>query len=508
MIETAPAPARRGSPDPLGAAEHRLAKVNRALGLPVGDHASDPAHRVSFMLHHLAARVSERADPRAAWLALIAVTRRLPELPDVDDLVRRCVGDGPDGGVRWLLTEAERPGGLPPTVGLRLVDGIVVDVDFSARHDLNTGIQRVVRRVAPILAQRPGVEFVAWGEEGTAPRSLTDAERLRVMDYDAHVAGRSDGLPGAGVPSEIVVPWRGLYVCPEVPSPAQSRRLAAVAARSGNRLAAIGYDCIPVVSADLLAPAEGVKFMQYLALIKHAHLVVAISAAAAEEFRGFADMLRAGQRLPGPGVEVSPLPTEVPGVRPVTADVPAGSRQVVVVGSHDVRKNHLAVLAAAERLWSAGTEFDLLFIGGRGWRAAEFDAAVARSLHRGRRVRVQRGVPDRRMWAEVARSRFSVFVSLHEGYGLPAVESRALGIPVVTSDRGSLAELASGGGMLAVDPEDDAALTGAMRRLLDDDELVRRLSREALAASVRTWADYADEVWRLLDAERSTAAAR
>ena len=60
-----------------------------------------------------------------------------------------------------------------------------------------------------------------------------------------------------------------------------------------------------------------------------------------------------------------------------------------------------------------------------------------------------------------------VFPSLMEGFGLPLLEAMAAGLPAVTSNFGTMAEVA-GQGALTVDPRDPAALAAAVRGLLDE----------------------------------------
>lgn len=62
------------------------------------------------------------------------------------------------------------------------------------------------------------------------------------------------------------------------------------------------------------------------------------------------------------------------------------------------------------------------------------------------------------------------YPSLYEGFGLPVLEARVRGLPVVTSNTSSLPE-AAGRGALLIDPQDTAALTDAMRKLLMDPDL-------------------------------------
>ena len=66
----------------------------------------------------------------------------------------------------------------------------------------------------------------------------------------------------------------------------------------------------------------------------------------------------------------------------------------------------------------------------------------------------------------------SLFVlpSLNEGFGLPALEAMAHGVPVIASDRASLPEVVGTAGIL-VDPTDPQALANIMERVLSDEAL-------------------------------------
>jgi glycosyltransferase involved in cell wall biosynthesis len=72
------------------------------------------------------------------------------------------------------------------------------------------------------------------------------------------------------------------------------------------------------------------------------------------------------------------------------------------------------------------------------------------------------------------------------------------GTPVIAADYGSAREIAAAGGVLMIDPRDDAALTQAVRRLLTDDALLSTLQAQARDRPVRTWHQYATELWTTL----------
>jgi glycosyltransferase involved in cell wall biosynthesis len=87
---------------------------------------------------------------------------------------------------------------------------------------------------------------------------------------------------------------------------------------------------------------------------------------------------------------------------------------------------------------------------------------------------------------------FAVFPSLYEGFGLPVLEAMARGVPVASSNRSSLPEVA-GDAALLFDPEIVEEIRDAMERLLHDSALAERLrtaGREQAASF--TWAQAAD----------------
>jgi len=84
-----------------------------------------------------------------------------------------------------------------------------------------------------------------------------------------------------------------------------------------------------------------------------------------------------------------------------------------------------------------------------------------------------------------------VFPSIYEGIGLDPLEALACGTPVVCSDRSSLPEV-MGDAALLVDPDDPAALAGAIRRVLEDGDLRADLARRGPPQAARfTWDDTA-----------------
>jgi glycosyltransferase involved in cell wall biosynthesis len=490
--------------DRLAALHQRLRATAETLDLEVdttGEDADAAELDTSRLFGRLAEHVHAQPGSAELWLLMTALSGAMP---DPDELVagtrtRDLTSAGEFSS--WLLESAYEAAGARGSADLEMDvvrDAVLVDVDFAARHDLHTGIQRVVRETVPRWQQAHEITLVAWTEPGGAMRSLTGTEDDRVLrwaDRRATVAHASDS--DAATRTEptprMVVPWRCTVLLPEYPIPEHCPTLAALSLYSGSSVALVGYDCIPVISPELIHAGLPDRFMRYLQAVKHASRVAGISAAATREFRGFGDML-AAQGLPGPDVVECALPVEVP---PGDGGSPTTRPLVVCIGSFEPRKNQLAVLHAAEHLWREGLDFELQFIGGGGY-TTEFDPLMVRLKAAGRPVRRRNAISDAELWQTLRTARFSVFLSLHEGFGLPVAESLACGTPCLTSDYGSTREIADGGGALVVDPLDDDAIATQMRAMLTDDALLDSLRQAALRRPPRTWDDYARELWTAL----------
>jgi len=480
----------------------RMGVVARALAVTVPESASP-----GTLLDAVARRVRESDIPSELWLLHIGLTGIFPGTRQLDALRRRLALSTPATAMLQAL-EATIDLQSRTHSGLRTIelvtDSVLVDVDFCARFEHNTGIQRVVRHTVPHWQDTPGREhrLVAWTQDSTGYRELTDRELDRVLHWSDRrlPAGADELLTDLELESaHVLVPWHSTLVIAEVPSFHLLDNLTCLAESSGNAVTMIGYDAIPLISADTLPNHESERFAHYLTLVKHATRIVGISRSAADEFQGFVDTLPS-QGLGGPDVTAVLLATEVSeAAKKAVAKSPVSTSRdplILCVGSHEPRKNQDAVLFAAEVLFREGHNFRLVFVGGGSRQATlHFDQRVAELRKAGMNVESHRGMGDTDLWRLFAEARFTVFVSLHEGFGLPVAESLALGAPVLTSNFGSLNEVAVHGGCVQIDPRDDEQIIEGMRSLLTDDALLGSLREQITRQTQKTWASYSDELW-------------
>lgn len=475
-----------------------MTRVALLLDVLEPDH---PAEDLDGHLHRLAA-VIDRSGPETIWLALAVLDARLPDDRSVVATHRRVRARGSAvDSLRRAIEPYWGHDGEIVDADVRIVENaVVVDVHDTSLTTLATGIQRVARKTAARWVSRHDIELIGWTADHSAFRELDE-------DFHARAIGASE-LTGAdlkiGLDSEaIVVPWNSVYVMAELVAEAsRSKRLLALARHSTNHVVGIGFDCVPIMSGETSAEGMPASFAGYLAAARYAETIATISHAAAAEYSGWCSML-VSTGLRGPRITPVVLPTQPE--QPEPEGTPedrfrVGTLPIVLcVGSHEPRKNHLAVLHAAELLWRRGRHFSLLFIGGNSWKSDEFHQRVNELRDAGRIIELVTAIDDNHLWGAYRAAYVSVFPSLNEGFGLPVAESLAVGTPVITSNFGSMEEIVDdGGGAITVDPRDDHAIADALERVLTDADLHERLVTEAKKREGRTWDDYTEELWDAL----------
>lgn len=445
-------------------------------------------------------KLTGRDRARWVWALHVAFTGSLADDLIVENLLGLLDLEGPDALLGELRQLASHVGeGWVRTASLDVVTVPLVDVSATATNDLHTGIQRVVRETASRWAAGQRCELVVLDKDARTLRWCAPLEEARIVAWPPPDDLRAAAVP---VPATIVLPWGTTIVVPEVSASADHADLArGIAVHSGTELAVVAFDMIPLTRAENISTNLPTRFARYLSVVKHSRRVSGISATVAQEFASFFGAL-VGQGLPSPEVRAHPLPavardTSGADVAALRSTVTGGSEVPVVlsVSSLAPRKNHLRTVEAAERLWREGLRFQLVFIAG--WDATweAFDEAVTRLQAKGRPIRVLNKVDEDTLWEAYRLARCTVFVSLVEGFGLPAAESLAVATPVVLSDYGSMAEIGEGGGALLVDPRDVDDIAGAIRTLLLDDQVHAELSEAARQRPRATWDDYARETW-------------
>lgn len=147
-------------------------------------------------------------------------------------------------------------------------------------------------------------------------------------------------------------------------------------------------------------------------------------------------------------------------------------------GAIEPKKNLGRVIQA---YLEADLETPLVIVGAEAWHAERelklLGSAHGRQLPGVERIRRIDYVPRALLTDLLHGAKASLFPALYEGFGLPALETLAAGVPLLSSTTGALPEV-TGNAALAVDPYDVDGMVDAIRRLDTDGALRDRLSRE------------------------------
>ena len=168
----------------------------------------------------------------------------------------------------------------------------------------------------------------------------------------------------------------------------------------------------------------------------------------------------------------TPPPDTDPARDPGSVSAKFGLRRpfALFVSTLQPRKNAERLIHAYGRLHAREDPgWDLVLAGRIGW-LAEPILAAARSSPAADAIHILGYVEDGDVAALRQQARLFCYPSLHEGFGLPVLEAQSQGVPVLTSNRSSLPEVA-GDAALLVDPEDVDEIAQAMLRLSRDEEL-------------------------------------
>lgn len=163
-------------------------------------------------------------------------------------------------------------------------------------------------------------------------------------------------------------------------------------------------------------------------------------------------------------------------------------RYILYLGTLEPRKNLIRLIRAYNRLRDPGLH--LVLAGAQGWFYEGVFAEVER-LGLKDRVHFPGFVPvdEQAFWYNAAC--VFAYVSAYEGFGMPVVEALACGVPTVTASTTSLPE-AGGQSVVAVPPDDEAAIADALDRVVSDNSLrVEMRDRGIAHAAGFTWEETA-----------------
>lgn len=151
---------------------------------------------------------------------------------------------------------------------------------------------------------------------------------------------------------------------------------------------------------------------------------------------------------------------------------------ILCVGTREPRKNLDRVIMAFAEISAQHPDLSLAIAGKYGWGDQDVISEI-RNQKLDTRVKLLGYVESEDLAGLYSGATAFVYPSLYEGFGLPILEAMSCGCPVITSDTGSMKELASGFGIL-IDPESIDSIGNGMLKLIKDSNLREQYKTKGL----------------------------
>ena len=240
-----------------------------------------------------------------------------------------------------------------------------------------------------------------------------------------------------------------------------------------------------VMTAEYSTPDFRARFTeQAKRAAANSDLIITVSAFTAEQVSSLLHVERGRIRVVPHGVEQLQD----------TSYQPAREEMILFVGALQARKNVIRQIEAFERV---GGSWRLVLAGAAdGYGGAGILSRIENSPARDR-IELTGHLPHSALNQLYQRASIFAFATLDEGFGIPVLEAMAHGIPVITSNRSALPEVA-GDATSLVDPFRVDEIAESMKRLIESPSLRAELAERGRArAKLYPWIRAVDETYRV-----------
>jgi glycosyltransferase involved in cell wall biosynthesis len=331
-------------------------------------------------------------------------------------------------------------------------DRPTVAVDLRALVPAPTGIGVYTRSLLLSLAARGGLHYLGMAHRPPREAGELEAARIGVEHQEAFkgVLWQQLLLPRRLARGDVDLFWSPLITLPlrcPVPAVATVHDLTAVLLPETHTLK-VKWSLLP-----FLRPS-----------FELARRLVTISRATADDLAFHFPQCREKIRVVYPGIDPELQPGDPAEIAATREELGAPEGYVLSVGTLEPRKNIGAVIDAWEVLRAEDPRMlPLVLAGPYGWGSERLARRIQSLAPQG--VQSLGRVERPRLVRLFQAARVFVYPSLYEGFGFPAAEALACGVPVVASSSSSLPEVVGDAGLL-VEPRDAAALAGKIASIL------------------------------------------
>jgi glycosyltransferase involved in cell wall biosynthesis len=391
-------------------------------------------------------------------------------------------------------------------------DRIFYDLSEFVAGPRRTGIQRVSYEILRTWSFQPplvpGFIRPDTGQAALLPnafRALMDRFFAGGSSSETAIAGQivacaADGAT-ALAPRELGE-FFGFLNPESFHGPARTALYRGLAKRRAKRIHWIVYDALIWTRPEFFPPGAAAQMAPYLEALRTIPNLHFISESCR---RDFCDRILGMER---PTYRVCSLGAD--GLGRAAADFSPRKRRFVAIGTVEPRKNHELLLRAFSEIWAGGGDAELAVVGKLGWTAREagwrrddrLGEEMARRAAENPRFTWHQDIDDAALRDIIVGSRATLYASEAEGFGLPPLESLALGVPVIASARLPSLRAIADLGQIRLSQVTVESLVAAIKEMLHD-EVAAAKCAEISRLPLPTWAHLAETLHRSLLGSRA-----
>ncbi|MBP4044685.1 glycosyltransferase family 4 protein [Chromobacterium violaceum] len=270
----------------------------------------------------------------------------------------------------------------------------------------------------------------------------------------------------------------------------------------GIKIITCCYDLIPVIFPQYCVGEVAKRFKEYFTQLSWgSSAVLCISEQTRSDYIGLCKQIGIPERL----TSVMPLGDNVPsdvGEISVQVEEILNAPFILFVSTIERRKNHEVLYRAFHILARSGYKNilpKLVFVGMQGWGVGDLMKDIELDPETKGLIVQLNHVNDSELNALYKNSKFCLYPSLYEGWGLPVGEALSLGKAVISSAKGSLPEV--GGDLVHyVDPWNPQAWADAIIEYVKNPDLVKSIEEKVREKyKKREWSQTALAVKKIVD---------
>lgn len=389
-----------------------------------------------------------------------------------------------------------------------LLGTLFMDVTNACHDTANSGVMRVTRKIARQMQKKMETVFVIWDESTHKYVFPFDKETDLLCEHqgadEEQITYRSqDGCARACLDDV----WsqfgarRKVLLLTETMNYKNMQYIISYMHKRKVAVAAVFYDAIPVLRADLCSSQITENHKYYMAELASADVVIPIAAHNGLHLKKYWEE----QGIAKTSVKTVELAGEMDDAAKNRKKISRMEKKhrILFVSTLEPRKNHKRFLEAFIHLMNRQPQLktcvSLVLVGNKYAGNDEIPHFVEDVCRRHKNIKWYGVVDDAKLRRLYRECTFTVYPSEIEGYGMPVMESLWFGKPCLCSKSGSIGELGAPGGCCLTDVFQTEEIENSLYRMLTDEAYYIKLQHEAVDREIVTWDTYTDGIVDVLE---------